>query len=107
MTLAERRAQVLVDAREAVELDGLHFTVYLPAPERSECLQLSAALRLSPTLEVYEALLAGVDVPSHRLDPAWVEALRLPQTVTLDPRLALRVSAFGPLPASVSARRAA
>lgn len=110
MSLTELRSQVLADAREAVELDGLHFTQWLPPRGRSEHLRLAAAVRLSPTIEVCEALLAGVDVPRHRMDAGWVEALGLPERITLDPELALRVSGHGRLravDASSGARRAA
>jgi hypothetical protein len=98
-------SQVVADAREAVEFDGIHFTAWLPPRERSEHLRLAAAVKLAPTIEAAEALLCGVDVPVHRLDRGWVDALGLEGTALLDPELALRVSGYGPLNTSAESRR--
>jgi hypothetical protein len=59
--------------------------------------RLSAAIELAPRLIVCEALLAGVAVPAHRLDRAWVSALGLKGEVRLSDELAFRVVASLPL----------
>ena len=56
-----------------------------------------AALVLSPSVEVFEALLANVAAPARRLDPDWVRVLTLAGDVVLSEALVLRVNAHGPL----------
>lgn len=58
--------------------------------------RLAAAVFLAPSIEACEALLAGVPIPAHRLDPELVRDLRLHGDITLDAELALRVLARGP-----------
>lgn len=59
--------------------------------------RLWAAVVLSPSLQVCEALAAGVSVKASRLHPRWKRALKLKGDVVLDDALALRVNAHGPL----------
>lgn len=40
--------------------------------ERQEAMRVLRAVRLSPSLEICEALLRGEKVPRSRLDPEWV-----------------------------------
>ena len=56
-------------------------------------IRLWAAMVLSPELVICEALLAGVPVPTRRLDPAWVAELGLEGDVLLDEVLVLRINA--------------
>lgn len=65
--------------------------------ERQIDLRLGAAVMLAPTLIVAEALLTGVSVPAHRLNPETVQALHLEGDITLTDQLALLVVAYGPL----------
>ena len=58
--------------------------------------RLWAALVLSPRVEVFEALLAGVPVSVHRLEPTWRIALQLRTRVVLDAALVLQVNGHGP-----------
>lgn len=55
-----------------------------------------AALVLSPSVEVFEALLANVAVPARRLKPDWVRVLNLAGDVVLSEALVLRINAHGP-----------
>ena len=36
-----------------------------------DCKRVGKAMRLAPSLEVFDALLAGQPVPASALDPAW------------------------------------
>jgi hypothetical protein len=78
-----------------VSLERLRWTSL--TAERLAEIRLSAAIYLCPRIELAEALLSGVPVPIHRLDPGWVRALNLTTDVVLDDELALRVNAHGPL----------
>lgn len=84
----------------AVEFDHLSlerlYRTTLSAERLAE-IRLSAAVYLCSRIEVVEALLSGVEVPVHRLDPWWARVLQLSGDVVLDDALALRVNARGPL----------
>jgi hypothetical protein len=59
--------------------------------------RLWAAVVLSPSLQVSEALVAGLPIKAVRLEPAWRRALKLKRDVVLDEALALRMNAHGPM----------
>lgn len=67
------------------------------AAERRWTTRLWAAVLLSPTLSICEALVSAVPVPARRLEPAWVRALGLTGDVVLDEALVLRMNACGPV----------
>jgi hypothetical protein len=88
---SEGSRAVRFNALLAVELDPVRRL------ERMNDLRLAAAVAIADRVEVAEALLGGVPVPSWRLDGAWAEALQLAGDVVLDDELALRVVAHGPM----------
>lgn len=51
--------------------------VYRDTRERRESLHILKCVRLAPTLEVCEALMAGRRVARKRLDPYWVRSYGL------------------------------
>ena len=80
-----------LNALRAVELDGPRLR------ERLLDRRLAAAVLLTDRVEVAEALLAGSEVPVHRLDVRWVRLLDLKGVVRLDEELAVRMAGWGPL----------
>jgi hypothetical protein len=71
LSVEERRADALEDARLAVELDEQ--TRRQNVAEREDANRVWRAMMLAPTLEVCEALLAGESVPLERLDAEWTK----------------------------------
>jgi hypothetical protein len=65
----------LENARLAVEEDPER--IRLESQEREESLEVIKAMRLAPTLQVFEALLRDEEVPISELDPEWVKAYGL------------------------------
>jgi hypothetical protein len=94
MNAATLNASLAVEF-DFVRLERLHWNTL--SAERLAEIRLSAALYLCSRLDAAEALLSGVEVPAHRLDPAWVRKFELSGDVVLDDELALRVNARGPL----------
>ena len=100
---------MIVDARTnaliAVELDDADWTWFVPRAQRACDVLLAAAVMLAPRVEVCEAMLCGALVRSERLHPAWVQTLALSGDVVLDPLLALRVVAQGPIQSNAEVHR--
>ena len=69
--LAEDETDALLEALEPV------LAKYRPTRERREAQEILKAVRLSPSLEICEALLRGEKVPLSRLDPKWAKAYGL------------------------------
>jgi hypothetical protein len=91
-----------LNALVAVELDPIR------RRERLLDVRLAAAVAVARRVEVAEALLAGAQLPTRRLDPRWVAALGLEQDrVTLTDELALEIVAHGPFEEDVLAEREA
>lgn len=70
-----KRAAILENARLAVEFDPV--VAFNESDDTQAGLLWQKALRLSPSLEVFEALLRGETVPASRLDPTWRRAYGL------------------------------
>ena len=78
-----------------VRLERLHWNTL--SAERLAEIRLSAAPLPVLAPRCRRGLAVGVEVPAHRLDPAWVRKFELSGDVVLDDELALRVNARGPL----------
>jgi hypothetical protein len=66
---------MLDNARLAVEHDPGRYQAERYASETER--RVLCALRLAPSLEAFEALLRGDDVPRSKLDPEWLRAYNL------------------------------